>query len=159
MQPPNLGAAADFGPPAATITFTFSPWAEAAELGTLGDHMASDRVESWPFEPVVWEIVALLAKGEYVSIERRTGGIRLSAEEIGAAVAEYPGRFIVPPPEARMDVVEVEVGVSVSPAWSVWLPLWTAEEGRSDLTLELTIRAEAEAHGGYAVELDDLHVL
>jgi hypothetical protein len=33
---PNFGAGADFGPPSDTLTFTFSEWAEAAQLETLG---------------------------------------------------------------------------------------------------------------------------
>ena len=42
------------------------------------------------------------------------------------------------------------------PRWSVRMDLWTAEEGRSDLSLELTI---IESGRGYTVELDDIHVL
>jgi hypothetical protein len=41
--------------------------------------------------------------------------------------------------------------------WSVNLPLWTKEEGRSDLTLQMHF---TESDGAlYAVEIDDLHVL
>ena len=43
------------------------------------------------------------------------------------------------------------------PAWSVVVPLWTREEGRSDLTAELTL-TESSA-GEIDLELDDLHVL
>jgi hypothetical protein len=51
----------------------------------------------------------------------------------------------------------VEIDNAVPEAWSVYLDLWTAEEGRSDLTLELTLRDSPA--GIYSVELDDLHVL
>ena len=34
--------------------------------------------------------------------------------------------------------------------------LWTAEEKRSDLSLELTL---TEIEGGHVIELDDIHVL
>jgi hypothetical protein len=50
----------------------------------------------------------------------------------------------------------VRIAGSVPPAWSVRANLWTKEEGRSDLTLELTIR---QVENSYEVELDDLHVL
>jgi len=36
------------------------------------------------------------------------------------------------------------------------MSLWTAEEGRSDLSLELTI---TESGNGYLIEVDDIHVL
>ena len=39
--------------------------------------------------------------------------------------------------------------------WAVDVPLWTAEEGRSDLTLSLTV---SESREGVRLELDDLHV-
>lgn len=43
------------------------------------------------------------------------------------------------------------------PTWSVDVPPWSAEEGRSGVTLQLTIWAGA--HGEFDVEVDDLHVL
>jgi hypothetical protein len=42
------------------------------------------------------------------------------------------------------------------PRWSIIMPLWTAEEGRSDLSLELTLVENGETTN---VELDDIHVL
>jgi hypothetical protein len=36
------------------------------------------------------------------------------------------------------------------------VPLWTSEEGRSDLTLSLTATKRG---GDYELEIDDLHVL
>jgi hypothetical protein len=52
------------------------------------------------------------------------------------------------------DIVQVE-GVS-PPRYSVRYDLWTKEEGRSDLSIELTIQFE---HYGLQVELDNIHVL
>ena len=52
-----------------------------------------------------------------------------------------------------MDVVRSN---AVIPQFSVHMPLWTEEEGRSDLTLELTIKMPDK---GIEVELDDIHVL
>ena len=51
----------------------------------------------------------------------------------------------------------VEMAGSRPKSWSVNLPLWTEEEGRSDLTLEMRF-TESEADT-YSVEIDDLHVL
>ena len=111
----------------------------------------------WPFEPVVRDIVAQLAAGYYAELERQTGGVRLSASELAGVVREY-GRRIIPSPERGellLDVVPLAAGGPS--AWSVDVPLWTAEEGRSDLTLQLTVRARSA--GGFDVEIDDLHVL
>ena len=102
------------------------------------------------------EVVALLARGEYTALERRTGGARLSATELREAVQAYGRRIVVPPLEATPPLDVVAVAGSRPPAWSVVVPVWTAEEGRSDLSLELTVR---EADGSYAVEVDDLHAL
>ena len=93
----------------------------------------------------------------YEELERRNGGVRLTAGELAGAVRDY-GRRIIPPPERGdflLDVVPIRTGGPA--AWSVDVPLWTAGEGRSDLTLQLTVRAKSA--GGFDVEIDDLHVL
>jgi hypothetical protein len=36
------------------------------------------------------------------------------------------------------------------------MPLWTREEGRSDLSVEITLIAQ---NGDFRIELDDIHVL
>ena len=110
----------------------------------------------WPFESVVHDVVAQLAAGRYADLERRTRGVRLSADELAHAVREY-GRQVIPPPDAVLPLDVVPITGAELPAWSVNVPLWTAEEGRSDLTLELTVRAGPA--GAYDVEIDDLHVL
>ncbi len=98
-----------------------------------------------------------LVRGEYAALEALTGGRRLTADQMRAAVVDY-GRSLVLPPEGRFiprSVVDIEG--SQPERWSVYVDLWTAEEGRSDLTLELTL---SDSSGGlYGVEIDDLHVL
>jgi hypothetical protein len=104
----------------------------------------------------VRQIVALLVTKDYDQIVRLTGGQRLDAAAIESAIRDY-GRTIVLPPDTaihNLDVVCVQN--AHPPRWSVRMPLWTAEEGRSDLSVELTI---IEDGGGYVVELDDIHVL
>ena len=111
----------------------------------------------WPFESVVRDLVRLLAAGDYAELERRSAGTRLTAGEIAAAAAEYPYRIAEPPAGAAPPLDVVRILAAEPPAWSVDVPLWTAEAGRSDLTLQLTVRAWPA--GTYAVEIDDLHVL
>lgn len=111
--------------------------------------------EAWPFEPDVREIVALLAQRDYAAIERRCGANRLSAVDMASAVAQYGRRIAIPPDNATppLEVAPLLTG----DGWAVDVPLWTTEEGRSDLTLQLTVRRAPD--GGYAIEIDDLHVL
>ena len=105
----------------------------------------------------VQRVVSLLARGEYEALERLTNGERLTAAEIREGVRDYGGSLVLPPDEAfdNLDVVEIE---GEQPrAWGVRVDLWTAEEGRSDLTLELTLREGAEEV--YGVEIDNVHAL
>jgi hypothetical protein len=101
-------------------------------------------------------VVELLAAGKYEDLENLTGGRRLTAEEMALAVREY-GRSLIPPPDdvyENLDVIQVQNAVPAE--WSVWIPLWSKEEGRSDLSLQLTVR---QADNDLLVEVDDIHVL
>lgn len=107
----------------------------------------------WPFEPQVRDVVASLVRGDYAAVERLSGGVQLRAEHLAHAVGAYGRRLVVPPPGAApLDVVECLDGTG----WSVVVPLWTAEEGESDLTLELTVRRGPD--GAHRIEVDSLHV-
>ena len=110
----------------------------------------------WPFESCVRDIVSLLADGEYAALEQRSGGVRLSAAQIAEGVLDYPYPPIVPPAHMEPAWHVVSIAVAEPPAWSVWVPLWTAQEGQSDLTLQLTVRAESATR--FRVEIDNLLV-
>ena len=107
-------------------------------------------------ETPVREVLALLAEKRYPELESLTCGVRMKADDISTAVADYGRTIIAPPYEAfqLMDVVEVKS--TVPPRWSITVPVWTKEEGRSDLSVELTVIEDGDA---FRVELDDIHVL
>jgi hypothetical protein len=106
-------------------------------------------------DPVA-RVIALLAARRYEDLELLTKGTRLSAAEMERAIKEY-GRELVQPPDDVWRLSDaVEVRNSQPRRWSIDIPLWTREEGRSDLTLEMTV---IERQGGYIVELDGIHVL
>jgi hypothetical protein len=113
----------------------------------------------WPFESAVREVVALLARRRYAALEKLSGGVRLSAAHLRTAVREYGRTIVVPPPNATppLDVVEILPGRATRRSWAVNVDLWTAEGGRSDLTLEMTVREGKD--GDYVIELDNLHVM
>ena len=105
----------------------------------------------------VRRVVSLLERGDYEALERLTNGVRLTAAEMAEGVREYGGNLILPPDDVfdNLDVIEVE---GARPReWSVNVDLWTAEEGRSDLTLEMTLRESGKEI--YGVEIDSIHVL
>lgn len=101
-------------------------------------------------------LVDQLVLRKYDELVRGCFRSRLTAGDIQRAIEEY-GCTISCPPESAYDAMDVvRILHSSPPAWSVWMPLWTEEEGRSDLTLGLTISWDAS---GPMVELDELHVL
>ncbi len=102
-------------------------------------------------------ITELLAEGKYKEIEALCNGVRLDAKEIAYAVSEY-GRTIIPLPKEgyeRLDIIEVSN--SNPKEWSVNIPIYTSEEGLSDLTLELSLINNSTEL--YQIEVDNLHVL
>lgn len=108
-------------------------------------------------QAAVTMLTNLLAAGDYVTAERMTRGRRLSASDLQRAVEDYGGTLVPLPAEALENLDVVEVRDSDPAAFSVVVDLWTAEEGRSDLTLELELVDRFE--GAYDVMIQNLHVL
>jgi hypothetical protein len=104
----------------------------------------------------VRSVVALLVAGDWVGLERFTSGRRLSAGEIERAVSGYGRTLRELPGDALESLDVVEVAGSVTRTLNVRVPLWTLEEGRSDLEVDLTLREVMD--GIFSVEVDDLHV-
>lgn len=97
-----------------------------------------------------------LVHGDYAEVERRAGRSRVPAADLARVIREY-GRTPVMPPDNSYDWCDiVELPRPSRPAWSVWCPLWTREEGRSDLTLEATVIESTP--GKVEIEIDDLRV-
>ena len=103
----------------------------------------------------VVDIISLLVAGDYKGIELVSNGINVKANELEAAVRDY-GRTLVMPDAEHLLIDEVRVNGRVPPTWSVTCTLWTKEEGRSDLSLELTVIRRADRA---VIEVDGLHVL
>lgn len=104
---------------------------------------------------VVEKVIGLLVSGKYDEIVETTKGIRLDADSIDGAIRQYGRTLVMPPEEAYNYMDAIVVRGSTPQRWSVVMPLWTSEEGRSDLSVELTLQ---EKPGGFDVELDDIHV-
>jgi len=101
-------------------------------------------------------VVGMLIDRDYAGLGQMCRDVRLSAQALELAVRDY-GRTLCPLPEeswSNLDVVEVTG--ATPPRFAVRVDVWTVEEGRSDLSLELTLIDEGEA---LSVEIDDLHIL
>jgi hypothetical protein len=101
------------------------------------------------------DLVMNLAVGRFTQVEADGRAGRLSASELLSAIREY-GRTLVPLPDEGVALIDVYPH-DADPAKSFLdVPLWTAEEGRSDLTLSLVATREGDK---YRLEISDLHVL
>lgn len=103
------------------------------------------------FRPILNRIL----RGDYEGAVARCSMSRCTAEDLRRVVMEYPATFIEPPADAYVELNAVEVTVANEPTWDVCIPLWTREEGRSDLTLTVWI---IDVGGRLTVELLSLHV-
>jgi hypothetical protein len=106
---------------------------------------------------LVMDVVAHLAGGRFSELERLSNGIRLSRGEMQEAVASY-GRHLLEFPRDATDKIDYIVCVGSKPLrWSVVVPLFTREEGLSDLSLELALVEDGQY--SYRVEIENIHVL
>jgi hypothetical protein len=106
---------------------------------------------------LVADLVALLSAGNFEDALRRAPGSRVNAEQLRKVVYDY-GRALVPLPLEGYELIDYVLVLGSNPLqWSVVVPLFTQEEGRSDLSLELSL--SEQANGGHSVEIDDIHVL
>ena len=117
-------------------------------------HVTGDYLEILRRE--VRRVVGLLAERDYDSVVQTCSQSRLTSDDLRNVIHQYGGRIIPPPVDAFVNLDAIRIADLPKPGWSVRVPLYTAEEGRSDLTLELTIIL---ADQGIHIELEDLHVL
>lgn len=109
-----------------------------------------------PLQSPVRRVLQMLANCEYEELAVLTNGERLSADSMQQAIVGYGRKVIVPPDHVYNELDAIEIRESSPQSWSVRIPLWTEEEGRSDLTVELTITKLPEE---FKIEIDDIHVL
>jgi hypothetical protein len=103
----------------------------------------------------VRDLVRDLADGRFAAIETDGRAGRLTAAELSSAVRVY-GRTLLPLPEQAVQLIEVYPSDVEPRACSLDVPLWTVEEGRSDLTLSLMAIRDGDK---YRLRISDLHVL
>jgi hypothetical protein len=104
---------------------------------------------------IVIDLLVLLADGDYESIMERCGYSLMDDYDLQTAVADY-GRKVVAPPADYAFMRACELRARAVPTWHVEADVWTEDEGRSDLTLEMTIEFETT---GPVIGINNLHAL
>jgi len=103
----------------------------------------------------VRRLIEDLAAGRYAELAADGRAGRLTEAELRTAVEQYGGTLVPLPAEGER-LVDIYEQTSRPDVVTLDVPLWTREEGRSDLTLSVTAIKQGE---NYSVEVDDLHVL
>lgn len=102
--------------------------------------------------------LGILVNGEYDTLAAMTSGRRLSGAEIRDAVRSYGRTLVSPPGDGLPDDLELlDVEGNGPRRVTATMSLYTAEEGRSDLSLELLLTEVAA--GLWTVQIDNIHVL
>lgn len=128
--------------------------AAASRFPALTELLVQGEIEA-ALVDAIRSLVRDLAEGHFVEIEADGRGGRLTADELATAVREY-GRTLQPLPPDVDGLIDVYPHVADVETCSLDVDLWTAEEGRSDLTLQLVAKKIGD---GYHLEISDLHVL
>ncbi|MGN6368781.1 MAG: ankyrin repeat domain-containing protein [Phycisphaerae bacterium] len=130
---------------------------EEEKVQLLNSHHAAPRKKATPsFTRVIEPLVIMLVGKSYDELLEIVDKSRMTAADIAKCIRSYGRTLKLPPADAYDFIDAVAIDASATPQWSVRVNLWTVEEGKSDLTLELTV---TERSPRYAVEIDDLHVL
>ncbi|MBK6542134.1 MAG: hypothetical protein IPG10_12825 [Flavobacteriales bacterium] len=102
---------------------------------------------------VAKHVMKLLVEQRFEELEEATGGKRLSADDMAAAMADV-GVALVMPPENVWRELRVTPVRNWPGAYNVKLDLWTAR-GRTSSSVELTIH---DKNGRPVIEVDDIIV-
>ena len=104
------------------------------------------------FEVPIKEIVRDLARGNYEKLEADGRSGRSTAEGLREAVERYGGTLVELPDEA-FDWMDEYPREGREGVWALDLPLYTEEEGQSDLTLILEAEAKPDTVNVYIRDL------
>lgn len=101
------------------------------------------------------DLVHQLVVMNYSGLEKDGRSGRLSAAELQQVIIDY-GRELIDIKSEAFNLADVYKINNKVNQWAIDLPLWTKEEGRSDLTLSVNLRVADEK---IYITIQDLHVL
>ncbi|MFJ8461722.1 hypothetical protein ACIQ57_21730 [Lysinibacillus xylanilyticus] len=106
------------------------------------------------FIPMISETIADLSKENYNKIEEDGRLGRINIDDLKRVITEY-GCEIIPLPDRAFNLAEIYY-IAAGKRLDIYLPLWTKEEGRSDLTLSFSGQRN---NNQLKIEFNDLRVL
>lgn len=102
---------------------------------------------------VAKHVMKLLVERRFAELEAATGGTRLSADDMEAAVDDVGGALVMPPETVWRDL-RISPVKNWPGAFNLRLDLWTSR-GRTSSTVELTVHTK---NGRPVIEVDDIIV-
>lgn len=129
------------------------PGGEHLEVPVTKDaHNEGPIPSAW--RPVLKSIVDAFARGDY-GLKDGLSGVAPISEETAAQVCEYiedyGAKLIELPPQSW----DTSVCIWMGDRWDALVDLWTEDEGRSDLVLQVDV---SEADSGYVVAIVMVYV-
>ena len=106
------------------------------------------------YKPIIKELVIRISNKEYDLIKTNGQNGRVNIEDLKRVIDDY-GCTIVSLPDKAFSIVEA-YNITSENRIDIYLPLWTKEEGRSDLTLSLSCYND---NGVPKIEINDIRVL
>jgi len=107
------------------------------------------------FRAPIADLVNALVRGDFASLDRDGRSGRVGADGLRRSIVKY-GRTLTGLPDEAYDLADAGTVDARPGEWWIVVPMWTVEEGRSDLSLELAARPTPDGH---RFEVTDLHVL
>jgi hypothetical protein len=105
-------------------------------------------------ERTVRAVIDLLVQGKCEELETLSGRLYFTAQTLREALKEFPYKPVPLPDEGWWEEVTV-TPVTGRPEFHVAAPLWTEEEGRSDLVFEMSLTERTGEE--YDVTLNQLY--
>jgi hypothetical protein len=106
------------------------------------------------FKKIIKNIVMDLSSKDYKKIELEKTNGRVNIADLENIINEY-GKTIIPLPDKAFEIANVYT-IEKEKRIDIYVPLWTKEEGRSDLTLSITCYLK---NNKPVIEMNDLEVL
>jgi hypothetical protein len=100
------------------------------------------------------KIITMLVNKEYEKFTDVIDCQGLSSNDISTIIEDFGETLIIPNIEdlEQVNIIDVEEN-----EWAIDFDLWTKESGKSDLTIQLTVKKNLD--NSLNVEFDDIHVL
>jgi hypothetical protein len=103
----------------------------------------------------VLDLLNALGRSDFAAVQQMTGGVRFSADSLRATIKRFGKTPAEPPGNIASHFNIRPVPMTQEPTWSIGVPMWTKEEGRSEIEIRIRV---VEGGGGVKVMLDAVRV-